>query len=330
MRRATIYSIAQECGVSASTVSRAFSRPDAVRDEVRERIQQVALRMNYEPHITARRLVTGRNNMLGALVPDITNPFFPQLMRAIQSAAETHGSGVLLIDSGETATNEARLIAQVRTQVDGLLIASPRSQAAGLHTARQGLPCVVINRVLRGVPAVVVDDTQSLAEAGAHLKELGHRQVALLSGPAASWAGQHRDRLIKGMAQRLGLELMHIGSFPASFEGGRQAATRLMRTRATATFAFDDAMACGVLAELLRAGRNVPGDMSIVGCDDVLLARMVTPALTTITAPVTDVGYRAVELLGELLDEPDATPRVVRCPSSLTVRTSTAARAGGV
>lgn len=324
MSRATIYSVAAASGVSPSTVSRAFTRPEMVRAEVRARILEVANEMDYQPHLAARRLVTGRNNMVGVLMPDITNPFFPPLLRAIQSASAGHGSNVLLVDSGETASNEARLISQIRTQVDGLVIASPRSPAASLRNASRDLPCVVVNRVFRDVPAVVCDDTRALADAVRHLKELGHRRIGLLSGPPASWIAQQRNRAVRAAATQLGLDLAVLGAFPASFTGGREAALELMRSRTTAALAFDDVMAAGVIAGLTEAGWAVPGDMSVIGCDDVLLASMVTPALTTITAPVTELGQRAVDLLWQLLDDPGHDNKVVRCASSLTVRSSTA------
>lgn len=324
MTRATIYSIAAASGVSPSTVSRAFTRPEMVRAEVRERILEVASQMDYQPHLAARRLVTGRNNMLGVLMPDITNPFFPPLLRALQSASAAHGSGVLLVDSGETASNEARLIAQIRNQVDGLVIASPRSQAAALKDATRNLPCVVVNRVLRDVPAVVCDDSRALGDAVRHLKVLGHQRIALLSGPSASWIAQQRNHAVQTAAAELDLDLACVGSFPASFAGGRQAAPELMRSGATATLAFDDVMAAGVIAGLTEAGWVVPNDMSVIGCDDVLLASMVTPALTTITAPVTEIGQHAVEVLWQLLDDPASQRQVIRCASSLTVRSSTA------
>lgn len=325
--RATIYSIAKACGVSASTVSRAFSRPNAVRDEVRDRILAEARRQQYQPHLTARRLVTGRNQMLGVVLPDITNPFFPPLVRALQQAAAERGYGVLLGDSGETAVSERRLVDQLRPQVDGLVIASPRASAGQLRAATADTPAVFINRVLRGRRSVVVDDRAGLTDAVGHLADLGHRRVALLSGPRASWSAQQRERLCVELAERIGIDLRRLGPHEATHESGLASVPAVVRSGATAVLAFDDAMACGVLAGAHDAGLQVPDDLSIVGCDDVLLATAITPALTTLTAPVRHLGTRAVDLLDSWGSDVSCT--VERVPSRLTVRQSTGPAAAG-
>lgn len=320
MKRATIYSIAQACGVSASTVSRAFGRPEVVNAEVRERILAKARELGYRTNKAARGLATGRTGMIGLLVPDITNPFFPPLLRSIQQAAAARDASVLLVDAEEAAAAELRLVERLKGQVDGLVVASPRSPLV-LKNAADELPAVVLNRRIRGVPAVICDNTRALKEAGRHLKELGHRKVALMRGPSASWAARQRAQAVRTWADQAKVELVDLGPFAASFDGGREAAAELLRTECTAAFAFDDLMACGVLAGLTEAGVRVPGYSSLVGCDDVLLARTVTPHLTTVTAPVSELGRAAVEMLyrhmaGEAVDE-------VRLEGELVVRGST-------
>jgi DNA-binding LacI/PurR family transcriptional regulator len=325
MKRATIYSIAQACGVSASTVSRAFSRPHVVNVEVRERIHAKARELGYQPNKAARGLVTGRTGMIGLLVPDITNPFFPPLVRAIQQAAAARDAAVLLVDAEESAAAEPQLVKRLQGQVDGLVIASPRSSSP-LRDAAQGLPAVVINRRIRGVPAVICDNTYALRGAGRHLEDLGHRRVALLRGPSASWSARQRADAIHSWARSSRTALVDLGPFPASFDGGLAAATALLRTKCTAAFAFDDLMACGVLAGLVQGGVSVPEDFSLVGCDDVLLASTVTPQLTTVAAPVERLGEAAVDLLhrhsnGGPVEE-------IRLDGELVLRASTGPAAG--
>ncbi|MER5336686.1 LacI family DNA-binding transcriptional regulator [Micromonospora sp. NPDC002717] len=320
MKRPTIYSIAEACGVSASTVSRAFSRPHVVNAELRERIHAAAREVGYQPNKAARGLVTGRTGLIGLLVPDITNPFFPPLVRAIQQAADKLDSSVLLVDTEERAAAEPQLIRHLAGQVDGLLLASPRS-SSGLKDKVNDLPCVVINRRIRGLPGVTCDNTRALQAAGRHLEQLGHRRVAMMRGPSASWAARQRADAIHAWAVRSDVTLVDLGPFAASFEGGLAAARALLDTDCTATFAFDDLMACGVLAGLADAGVRVPEERSVIGCDDVLLARTVTPRLTTVTAPVQRLGHVAVELLqrcgsGEPTEE-------IRLDGELTLRAST-------
>ena len=320
MKRATIYSIAQACGVSASTVSRAFSRPHVVKPEVRERIHATAREIGYQPNKAARELITGRTGVIGLLVPDITNPFFPPLIRAIQQAAAVLDSSVLLVDAEERPAAEPELARRLWGQVDGLLMASPRSSSA-LKEATGGLPAVVINRRIRGLPAVICDNTRALRSAGRHLEELGHRRVALIRGPSASWAARQRADAVHAWARDRGVDLVDLGPFAATFDGGLAAAAALLGTPCTAVFAFDDLVACGVLAGLAEAGVPVPGERSVIGCDDVLLARTVTPQLTTVTAPVERLGHAAVEMLrrhggGDSTEE-------LRLDGELVVRAST-------
>ncbi|WP_419992696.1 LacI family DNA-binding transcriptional regulator [Streptomyces boninensis] len=323
MSRVTIYSIAKRCGVSPSTVSRAFSRPELVSATVRERVLATARELDFRPSTAARGLVTGRTETIGLLVPDITNPFFPPLVRAVQAAATRMGSAVLLVDSEERAAAETRLVETLRGRVDGVLVASPRSSSAALRGAARDLPCILLNRVLRDLPAVVCDNTAALFDAGEHLYELGHRTIALLAGPSASWAATRRSQAVRRWARGRDVRLVELGPFRATYKGGRRAGQALLDTDATAAFAFDDLMACGVIAELAGHGAAVPADYSLVGCDDVLLAQTQTPALTTVAAPMEDLGRAAVSLLNGLVEAPDADPAQVRLPGVFVPRDST-------
>ena len=323
MSRVTIYSIARECGVSASTVSRAFTRPELVSAEVRRRIFETAERMDYRPSTAARGLVTGRTDMIGLVLPDITNPFFPPFVRAVQHAAARVGSSVLLSDTDSSASREARMVAQLRGRVDGVIVASPRATGNALAQATGALPCLLVNRVLPRLASVVCDNTTALVQAGDHLYELGHRTVALLAGPSASWAAGRRSAAIRRWARGRDVRLVELGPFRASFSGGRQAGGELLRTDATAAFAFDDLTAAGVVAELAEAGVRIPGDRSIVGCDDVLLARTLTPSLSTVAAPMDELADTAVRTLTRLIEAPEGDLEQLRLPGQFVARAST-------
>nr|WP_281352355.1 substrate-binding domain-containing protein [Phytoactinopolyspora alkaliphila] len=261
--------------------------------------------------------------MVGLVVPDITNPFMPPLVRAVQRAAGDHDWSVLLVDAEEQSAAEAELISRLHGQVDGLILASPRARSIDLQNAAEDLPCVLMNRVIRGLPSVVCDNGAALAAIGDQLVRDGHRRVALLGGPASSWAAQQRARTVRAWAARAEVVLDELKPYDASFDGGREAGAALLATGTTAAFAFDDVMACGVLAELASRGVAVPGDYSVVGCDDVLLARMVTPSLTTVTAPFGELGRAAVELLRESVAEPEGRPSRVTLPGVPVTRAST-------
>ena len=323
MKRATIYQVAQVCGVSAATVSRAFSRPELVNESARQRIIAVAEQLQYRPNRAAKGLANGRVSTLGLLVPDITNPFMPLMVRSVQQAADRLGYSMVLIDAESGSGVEPTLIGSLIGQIDGLILASPRAPSSVLRRAAGDVPCVVINRVIRELPAVVCDNSTALEQAGDLLTKLGHRRIALLRGPTGSWAARRRAQAVEKWAGRTGVALKTLGPFDASFEGGRDAAASVLRSRVTAAYAFDDVMAAGVLAELAERGVGVPDDRSIVGCDDVLLASMITPGLTTIAAPVTEIGQAAVKVIDDLVHGVEPKSHITRLNGSLIVRGST-------
>jgi LacI family transcriptional regulator len=301
--KATIYSIASELGISASTVSRAFSRPDMVNTAVRERILATAAAQGYELNRAARGLATGRTGLIGVVVLDITNPFFPPLVRAIEHAAGEADASVLLLDAEAGGRDAADQLKRLSAQVDGLIVASPRLATKDLKSAVGATPTVLVNRSVAGIPSVVVDNTSALQQAADHLVELGHRRILLLRGPSKSWAATRRTAAVRDWAQRApaGVDVVELGPYEATFEAGRESAVDVAGTDATAIMAFDDFVACGVVGGLAELGLSVPGDRSVVGCDDVLLARTLTPPLSTVTAPFDELGRRAVALLGDVM-----------------------------
>lgn len=324
MTRPTIYTIASQLDISPSTVSRAFSRPEKVSAAVRERVLATAAALGYEPYAPARQLATGRNNLLGVLMQDVMNPFIPPLLRAIRVAARAHGVEVMFIDTDEAPTSEERLLRQVKNQVDAFIMASPRADAEVLLDAIGDTPAVCINRTIPGLAATYCDDDDALFAAVGHLKMLGHEHLALLEGPANSWVAQRRSAASRRAGDHLGVTLTSVGHYPATFEGGIQAAPALARSGATAVLAFDDVTACGLIAGLHAIGLRVPEDFSLVGCDDVALAAMVTPQLTTLTAPVQQMGATAVELVKTRIRKPGTSPTVIPIRSTFTVRGTTA------
>ncbi|MGC0145110.1 LacI family DNA-binding transcriptional regulator [Pseudactinotalea sp. Z1732] len=301
MRRVTIYSIAGELGISASTVSRAFSRPDLVKASVRDQVLSKAKELGYAPNRAARGLATGRTGLYGLLVPDITNPFFPPLVRAVQHAAAERDAEVILIDSERSATAEEDLVSRIRPQVDGLIVASPRLPTNRLRSMLDGIPSVVVNRLVRGLPSVVCDNTDALHEAANHLRDVGHHRFALVLGPVGSWAADRRAEAVRSWAHHEDVALVEVGPLEAQFRDGRAAARELIDSGATAIIAFDDLMAAGIIAGLNDEGERVPQDRSIVGCDDVLLAQTMTPSLTTVAAPMVELGAQAVALLNRVV-----------------------------
>lgn len=322
-KQPTIYSLAADLGLHASTVSRAFSRPEMVRDEVRRRVLTRAAEVGYVPNAMARSLITGQKGLIGLLIPDIENPFFAPLVRAIQRAVAQEGVQILLMDTGLDPQAEADLVTKVRGQVDALIMASPRRPVKDLVAAAGGLPHVLVNRRNPGSASVVIDNSSALREVGDYLIGLGHKRIALLRGPQRSWAAKQRARAAREWASGAPVELVELGPYEALFEGGEAAAAVVKDAGVTAVIAFDDVMACGVVAGLTALGVKVPDEVSVVGCDDVLLARTLTPALTTISAPLEQVGEAVLDALRDGLSQAPRRQHV-NCDGVLVLRESTA------
>ena len=319
----TIYSIAADLGVHASTVSRAFSRPELITPEIRDRVLARAAEIGYRPNQAARSLVTGRNATIGLVLPDIENPFYPPFVRATQDAAAQDDRRVVLLDTELRADRELELIAEIARHADGLLIAAPLNRPGRIKSAAGDCPIVLINRSSRGFSSVTVDNSAALQDAATLLADLGHRRIAFLGGPQRSWTAAQRERAVRRW-QHDEAEMIFVGGFDASYDGGLDATQALAHTGATAGIAFDDLMACGVIAGLAGHRVAIPDGFSIVGCDDVLISRVLTPPLTTITAPIRRLGEVAVEMLAGLIAEPTRAPRTATLPGVLEVRGSTA------
>ena len=161
-----------------------------------------------------------------------------------------------------------------------------------------------------------------MKDAGQHLLSHGHREIALVRGPTNSWAGQQRAEAVRAWADDAEVKLAEVGPYPPTQAGGRDATDEVLGSGATAAFAYDDLVACGLLAGLNDRGVNVPGDFSLVGCNDVLLAEAVSPALTTVSAPMRTLGHMAVDVLVQHMEGEPVGDMAI--PADLVIRESTA------
>lgn len=335
---ATVRDVAALAGVSISTVSRALSAPGMVSETTRERVEQAAKKLDYRPNPTARGLRVGRTTTLGLLIPDLENPFFASITKAVQSRARTSGYAVFVADSDEDAGQELELVSMLAAQVDGLVLASPRSSDISLLAAVDGRPAVLLNREVDGLASLAVDNVGGVRQSLSHLKALGHRTVAAVSGPAGSWSGAERHRGVESAGRELGVEVVDVGHFRPTFSGGVAAADLVVASGATAVLTYNDLQALGVVDRLRHRGLQVPRDLSVVGFDDVSVATLVSPALTTVRIPLAALGRGAVDLLVEQLDgdagddlrgdvdlvDEGAPPPRPRLPVELVVRGTTA------
>jgi len=313
--RATIVDVAARAGVHAGTVSRALSRPDKVAPATRERVEAAVRELGFVPSRAARGLITGKTGYVGVIVPDITNPYFAVLVRSIEHAARDADFQVLLVDTGERRDEEVRAARGLAREVDGFVVLSPRR----LHRELDALgdtPAVFVNRQVAGRASVLLRSAAAAGEALRALAAVGHTKVTYLRGPQGSWAAIERRDAVRRTGRAIEVEIVEIALDDPTFEGGVAAVEQSVGNGSTAVIAFNDQMALGVLAGLTQRGIRVPAEMSIVGCDDVPMAAMVAPPLTTIRMPTDEAGAVAVGMLA------DSTAKV-ELFGSLVVRAST-------
>ncbi|MGH3309496.1 MAG: LacI family DNA-binding transcriptional regulator, partial [Streptomyces sp.] len=258
------------------------------------------------------------------LVPDITNPVFFGIIRGAERQASAAGYTLVLADTEESVELEKRHLERLAQAVDGFVLASSRLPDADVRKLSVERVCALFNREVDGVPSVVVDNDDGTRQIVEHLASLDHRSIAYLAGPRASWADARRWRTLAAAARRLGLVATRLGPFPPSVNGGAAAADAAIGHGATAVVAFNDLLAIGALRRCAERGVDIPGDISVVGYDDIFGADFCSPPLTTLAAPIEDAGRAAVSLLLERLDRrsSEAPRRHVLLPSHLQIRGS--------
>jgi DNA-binding LacI/PurR family transcriptional regulator len=329
MRRSlvpTLDDIASAAGVSKSTASRAFSRPEMLTADTVARVREVADRLGYRPNQLARALSTGRQGNIAILVPDIANPFFPPLIRAVQHFADDSGFGVFIGDSGENAIREFSLASRLASQIEGLILASPRMSLDLIRQIADMRPTVLINRDVRELSRVLIDPARGMDQAVELLAAHRHEHVIYVSGPLISWSDQRRRAALSVAGEKHGVRIETIADVQPTFEGARVAIARLLATGASAAIAFDDFVAQGLLVGAAEQGVSIPGEFSLIGFDDVLGASTY-PALTSVRAPNAEAGERAVALLIAELQSSTPKGKRIALSTQLIERDTTGKRA---
>lgn len=298
---ATIREVAQQAEVSIATVSRALNNPHLVAEPTRSRVVDTARRLGYSsrrPRTAARAEDgAGRTGFIGAVVPDLANPFFPAVLRGMRNAPPAEGRHVLSLDAVEDPALEADLVRMIARQVDSLVLLSPRLPSERLRALTIPGRTVLFNRLIPGLPGVVVDCVDGMRRLVAHLAALGHRHVGYAGGPRTSFGDAERRRGIALSGPAGGLRVVDLGAFPPYFASGAQIADRALREGVTAVIAFNDLMALGTIVQLRERQVEVPARISVTGFDGIPLAAASTPRLTTVAPPLGRAGQTTMALL---------------------------------
>ena len=323
----TIRDVARAVGVSTTTVSRALTDPDKVSPATRDRVAAAAAELGYARNLAASGLRGGRTGAIGLVVPDLANPYFAGVSRGIALGARARGVALFVADSQEDPQAESDVLATLVRQTDGVVLCSPRAVPED-RAVVGAKPMVVVNQELAGARSVSVDYAAGTAQAVDHLYAMGHRRIAYVGGPARSWSDTQRRLAIDAARGRLaGLELVELGPYPPTVDGGHEAAGVVLATGAGAAVVFNDIMALGLVRRVQGLDLRIPHDLSVVGFDDTFLTRLISPSLTSVHGDLDEVGRRAVDLLLELVDRPSDEPAPVDTeplllPARLVVRES--------
>ncbi|HYY97896.1 MAG TPA: LacI family DNA-binding transcriptional regulator [Pyrinomonadaceae bacterium] len=328
----SIKDVAREAGVSTATVSHVINSTRFVSDEVRARVLAAVERCGYYPNAHARSLASGRSHVLGLVVSDISNPFFPELVKSIETAAFERGYDVMLSNTNYDPERTSHYIRRfIERKLAGVVVMTSELDAELIgELAKREVSVVFLDLGEPGVHMsnLRVNYESGIEEAISHLVSLGHTEISFIGGPShLRSAARRREAFLHSMKRHLPEARAEVYRGDFKLEGGRRAACEMLdsRERPTAVVAANDMMALGAMVEFRAAGLHIPRDVSIVGFDDIAFATLCEPPLTTVCLPRMELGRRAVEALMSAIERPDQRGVEINIPTYLVTRGSTAA-----
>jgi DNA-binding LacI/PurR family transcriptional regulator len=327
-----IAEIARRANVSTATVSRAINQSGPVKAATARKVWRAITELNYYPNSHARALVSGRSRLIGLIVSDITNPFFPELIRSFETQASGRQYDVLLTSTDYLTTRmSACLRRMLERKVDGVaMMTSEMDLSLIKELGKRGVPLVFmdVGQVGRKMSHVAIDYANGIKQAVDHVVLLGHKHIGFISGPLDLHSARTRRQAFVDALRAHGLtpdkRMIREGTHTA--EGGQKAMAAILRVSRipTAVVSSNDWTAIGALHAILAAGLRVPGDISLVGFDDIPLVSYTNPALTSVRMSAADVGATAFDALFKLIGGERLEGDVYQVPTRLVVRESTA------
>ena len=324
----TIKEVAEKAGVSTATVSYVLNDIRKVRPETQNRVLVAARKLGYAPNTAARSLAAGRSSTLGLVVPDIGNPFFPEIIRAFQESANLSGLEAVVMNTDYDAQRTRRVIERLASlQVPGAAFFTTQADSGVKNAlAARNIAAVYMDygQPARGISSIAVNYRQGMLEAIAHLREFGHRRIGLIGGPAHGAGAQRRKAAFLEGLDANGLEGRTIDS-DFSVQGGYSSCSKLLASyNCTAVIAANDLMAIGALHLAYDRQIAVPARLSIIGFDDITFAQFTQPALTTVAVPRAEIGRVAFDSLSVLMSKSGTAGQTCEIPTHLVVRQTTA------
>lgn len=332
----TIRDVAKVARVSTGTVSNVLNRPEIVADSTRQRVLEAVDATGFIRNTQAYQLRGGRSHTVGVVVLDVSNPFFTEMFRGVESRLQTEGYVLMLGSTDDSTEREANFVrAMEEHRVEGILITPAAADLAGLAGLKtRGVPTVLLDRKARGNDfcSVTVDDVRGGELAARHLFEEGHRDVVFVNGPTSIRQCRDRRQGVRKAARSLSktkaVEVTELSVAALTVRHGEEAVERIMAmsSRPTAVMCANDLLALGILRGLALRGVRVPRDLAVVGYDDLIFGSMLSPALTSVRQPAFELGAAAAELLLDEVRNPEHFHREVHFEPELVVRASSSTR----
>jgi LacI family transcriptional regulator len=324
--------VAERAGVSLTTASLVLSRSDriSISAETRRRVLETARALNYRPNENARRLAQRATNSVGLIISEISNPFFPEIIQSFERAAKARGFELLLAN---TEYDPERAVAATKHMIDNkvrgvAVLTSKFERSLVRELTSQRIAAVVVDRKLAapGASSVEIDFARGLEESLDHVLNLGHRRFAAITGPHTVGSAVRYWNTLERLFAARRLELSRIIECNYRHEGGMEAIRSLVAERPmpTAVFCGNDLIALGAISVLKQMGNAVPEDMSVIGFDDIVFARLAAPPLTTVSVPREELGRVAFDALYALQKSKRRKAEAYTVPTRLIVRQSTA------
>ncbi len=330
--------LAEYAGVSSGTVSNVISGSKPVREASRKKVLEAIRALDYQPNLIARSLKTNRTYTLGIVVPDITIPFFPKVIRGAESAARDKGQFLIVVDSQSSHELEVELLTLLRQRVDGILLVTAGDYRWSSQDTKQitaGTPLVCVDRRPEGLHAdsVCVDDSGAAEMGITHLVDRGHRDIAIITGPLTLRNEQERLRGYEKALRKANLTVRKSLIWPGGFEQTEiDAACQkgLLRSaeRPSALFATNGVTGLGALRSIYAMGFSTPEDLAFATIDEVMADEVFKPCITSVVQPAHEIGYRAVEVLLDRIANRKANQNrsIIRLPAILVARESSLTR----
>ncbi|SYX84337.1 LacI family DNA-binding transcriptional regulator [Paenibacillus alvei] len=318
---ATIRDVAKHAGVSAATVSRVINDTGYVHDDTRRKIESAIKELHYTPNEVARSLYKRKSRLIGFLLPDITNPFFPELARGVEDKMQENDFRIIFGNSDEDIMKEKEYIQTfVQNNVVGVIVSTNHPDADIYRKLK--IPVVFLDRTVDNRPSVFADGHEGGKIAAREMIARGSKRITVMQGPASIRPAQDRYQGAIDVlnSHRMDYNVIRTTSFSFT-EAGKWAKELFERYPDTdGIIASNDIVATAVLHEALRLGKNVPDDVQIIGFDDIPLSSLLTPALTTIRQPAYDMGRASADLLIQLLENENVDQKIIQMPVTFTER----------